>query len=598
MLDKQTKKSIRLFRKQADKKIHNWQKQANKLVDQLEPEKKYNAVAQQVEKIPGLVSDFVNQLEAEKKFKEVSKQAEKIPGAVSDFVNQLEPEKKYNAVAHQVEKIPGKVSDFVSQLEPEKKYNAVAQQVEKIPGLVSGFVDQLEPEKKYKEAAKQAEKVSAKVSDFVDHLEPDKKYKEASKQVEKVSGKVSDFVDQLEPDRKLTQVKDQLSKMTEKTMAEGKVAKKSAEDKLSPEAAKQLKEFGEQAVRITGKYEKSPKKKHPIRNTVGLAALGTGLLAWNNQRLWKNAPALESKLEGRGQYFISRWGRVYYKEAGSPENPPIVLVHGVGAGATSYEWRKNFEALSHDFHVYAYDLLGFGKSERSATVSYTAELYIDLLSDFLREVVKRPAGLVAASLAGGHAIQVANRFPELVNALVLLQPAGNNSSAEIAGPNVTGSFSYPILRLPILGQGLFSFVASRFNIRSFMNSQLYYDKKQVTYELVEQYYIAAHQKGAEFAPLAFFAGKLNAEIGTAFGNLRQPVLLIWGRQSKITPLEQAYKLQQQLPGAELKVLEDTKLACNDEKADQFNQLVTEFLSKGSPEIDNRSFLTDISAARG
>ncbi len=574
MLEKQTKqtrKNVGLFRKRADKKLKGWQKQANKLVDQLEPEKKYNAVAHQVEKIPGIVSDLVDKLEPEKKFKEASKQAEKIPGIVSDFVDKLEPDKKYNAFAHQVEKIPGIVSDFVDKLEPEKKYNAVAHQVEKIPGVVGDFVDKLEPEKKFKEASKQTEKMGEAVSGYVAGLEPEKK---------------------------LADAKEKFSKMAGKSSVEDKPANKLPDDKLSPEAAKRLKEFGDQAVRITGKYEKAKKKKHPIRNTLGLSALATAGLAWNNQRLWKNTPALESKLEGRGKYFTSRWGQVYYKEAGSPENPPVVLVHGVGAGASSYEWRKNFEALSHDFHVYAYDLLGFGKSERSVTVSYNADLYVDLLTDFLREVVKRPAAVMAASLAGGHAIQVANRFPEMVNALVLLQPAGNNLSAGIAGPNVTGSFSYPILRLPILGQGLFSFVASRFNIRSFMQNQLYYDKSLVNYELVEQYYIAAHQKGAEHAPLAFFAGRLNAEIGTAFGKLQQPVLMVWGRQSKITPVEQAYKLLQQLPSAELKVLEDARLACNDEKADQYNQVVSEFLHKKLPEIDNRSFLTDISVARG
>ncbi|NWJ48651.1 MAG: alpha/beta hydrolase [Chloroflexi bacterium] len=500
--------------------------------------------------------------QADKKLHNWQKQTNKL-------IDSLEPEKKFNNAVHQVEKLPGMVGDFVGQLETEKKFNNAVHQVEKLPGMVGDFVGQLETEKKFNNAVHQ---------------------------VEKLPGMVGDFVSQLEPEKKLAEVKEQLTKMVEKQPAISEM--KLPNNKLSAKAAKELKNFGAQAVVLNGKYEKPKKEKHFIRNTIGLTALTAAGLNWNNKRLWNNVPILESKLVGQGQNFISRWGQIFYKEAGNVENPPIVLVHGIGAGASSYEWRRNFEALAQDYHVYAYDLLGFGKSEHSPLISYTAELYINLMADFLRIVVKKPAGLVASSLSAGHAIQVAHRHPELVNALVLLEPSGINRAAGISGANVTGSYSYPFLRLPILGQGLFSFVASRFNIRSFMQNQLYYDTSQVKYELVEHYYIAAHQKGAEHAPLAFLAGKLNANFSSAFGKLQQPVVLVWGRESRITPIQEAYKLVQQLPKAELKILDDTRMACNDEKPFQFNQIVSELMSKSSLKNDNHTVLKDISATLG
>ena len=69
---------------------------------------------------------------------------------------------------------------------------------------------------------------------------------------------------------------------------------------------------------------------------------------------------------------------------------PLVLIHGVGAGESSYEWRHNFEALAERYQVYAFDLPGFGKSARRNS-TYTADLYVTALIDFLRDVVKEPA---------------------------------------------------------------------------------------------------------------------------------------------------------------------------------------------------------------
>jgi pimeloyl-ACP methyl ester carboxylesterase len=255
-----------------------------------------------------------------------------------------------------------------------------------------------------------------------------------------------------------------------------------------------------------------------------------------------------------------------------------VLIHGVGGGASSYEWSDNFEELATEYPVYAYDVLGFGKSERP-DLSYSAELYIELLVEFLEKVVARPACLVATSISAGHAIQVAFRNPQLVERLILIQPAGRNDISGSSGPNLTGSKLYPLFRSTIVGQLLFSFVASRFNVASFIKGQLFFDKKLVNNEMLEQYRIAAHQHGARYAPLAFFAGLLNAETIVTFSKLRQPVLLVWGRNSRITPLKEAQKFMVQNKQAQLVVLDKARLGVNKEKADEFNRLVKDFMNE-------------------
>ena len=71
----------------------------------------------------------------------------------------------------------------------------------------------------------------------------------------------------------------------------------------------------------------------------------------------------ESALEGGEEgSFASAHGRVRFRVAGSEAAPPLMLVHGIGAGASSFMWRRNFDTLARDFRVYAIDLLGYTKA--------------------------------------------------------------------------------------------------------------------------------------------------------------------------------------------------------------------------------------------
>ncbi len=105
------------------------------------------------------------------------------------------------------------------------------------------------------------------------------------------------------------------------------------------------------------------------------------------------------------------------------EGPPIVLIHGVHAAASTFEMDKIFEPLARGHTVYALDLIGFGKSERPAA-AYSGELYADLVGDFLAEVVREPAIVLGSSLGAAYAVAAAGQRPELVRALILISPTG------------------------------------------------------------------------------------------------------------------------------------------------------------------------------
>ena len=309
---------------------------------------------------------------------------------------------------------------------------------------------------------------------------------------------------------------------------------------------------------------------------------GVAALAALNAAIQRNASEPDdSALGGEAHFFRWKHGRVFYKTSGAENpGPPLVFIHGVGAGASSFMWRKNFDDLARDFRVYAFDLLGFGFSDKPAAASYSADLYVDLISDFIREVSGYPVNIIASSLGAGYAIRVADEHPELINSMVLNGPAG--SDALNRRPGMAGAAFYGLLQSPVLGTSFYNVMASERSIRDYARDNLFYDHHRVTDRLVANLYATSHQAGAQHAIAAFLAGYLNTDTQSPFSRLTQPVLLVWGKQDATTPLDKAWALQELNPKARLEVFDYCRMMPEQEHPEKFNALVRDaFLARSA-----------------
>jgi len=282
---------------------------------------------------------------------------------------------------------------------------------------------------------------------------------------------------------------------------------------------------------------------------------------------------LESALPGDSGEYAWPLGAIAYQVRG--EGPPLVMVHGVGAGESSYEWRHNFAALSEHFRVYAVDLPGFGRSARR-DIAYTADIYITALVDFIRDVVQEPAHILASSLSGAYAVKLAALRPELVERLVLVEPTGLE---RLLRPlPVLSPLAYGVFNIPAYGESLYNGIASRSYIESYLRQNLYVDPARVTPTLVDHYYRSAHQPGGQYALRSFLSGLMTCDIKQIYPELQRPVLVVWGRQSKVTPVADARAFYEQNPNARLRIFEESGMLPHDEEASAFNAAVTEFLN--------------------
>lgn len=301
---------------------------------------------------------------------------------------------------------------------------------------------------------------------------------------------------------------------------------------------------------------------------------GVAALAAVNAAIQRGASEPDdSALGGEANFFHWKYGRVFYKRSGlAHQGPPVVFIHGVGAGSSSFMWRKNFDELAHDFPVYALDLLGFGLSDKPSNAPYSADLYVDLISDFIREVTGYPANVIASSLGAAYAIRVADEHPELVNSMILNGPSGSDSARR---PGMAGAAFYGLLQSPVLGTSFYNVMASERSIRDYARENLFYDHRRVTDRLVTNLYATSHQPGAQHAIAAFLSGYLNTDARSPFSRLTQPSVLVWGKQDLTTPLHQGLQLQELNPASRLEIFDYCRMMPEQENPERFNELVRE-----------------------
>ena len=263
--------------------------------------------------------------------------------------------------------------------------------------------------------------------------------------------------------------------------------------------------------------------------------------------------------------------RLHYHEAGIGHSETVVLLHGGGPGASSWSnFSKNIAVLAQRFHVIAVDQPGYGHSDKHTEhEQYNVYSSKALLGLFDHLGIER-AALVGNSLGGGTAVRFALDNPKRAGRLVLMGPGG--LSVNLFAPDPTEG-------VKLLGK--FTVEPTRENMEKFLRIMVF-DQKLVTDELIDERFAiasapeslaAAKAMGKSFAGPDFELGMMWREVY----KLRQPVLLIWGREDRVNPLDGALVALKQIPRAQLHVFEQCGHWAQLEKFDEFNKLTIDFL---------------------
>jgi 4,5:9,10-diseco-3-hydroxy-5,9,17-trioxoandrosta-1(10),2-diene-4-oate hydrolase len=250
-----------------------------------------------------------------------------------------------------------------------------------------------------------------------------------------------------------------------------------------------------------------------------------------------------------------------------------VLLHGGGPGASSWSnFARNIPVLAQNFHVLAVDQPGFGRSDKPVDhpqyFVHSSTALKDLLDHL--EITDR-VHLLGNSLGGGAAVRFALDNPDRAGKLVLMGPGG--LSVNVFAPDPTEG---------VKKLAKFNAEPTRANLEEFLRIMVF-DQSLITEELIDERFASANTlealaatraMGKSFAGADFEKGMLWRE---AY-KLRQPVLLIWGREDRVNPLDGAIVATKLIPRAQLHVFGGCGHWAQLEKFDEFNRLATDFLA--------------------
>jgi pimeloyl-ACP methyl ester carboxylesterase len=269
-----------------------------------------------------------------------------------------------------------------------------------------------------------------------------------------------------------------------------------------------------------------------------------------------------------GPYNVRYW-------ASGREGPALVLVHGLGGIIEN--WHRNLGPLSAGRRVYAVDLPGFGRSDKTPLVDDLNAL-VAFLGDFLDAVGVNRASFAGNSLGGGLILQFAARHPERTEKLVLVANAGFGRDVLL---------DLRACALPLVGE---YFTRPSQGGAASLWKKILYDTSVLSQELFDVSYELYCLPGAQQALLHTLRAGINvcgqrkALLNELWGGLRTlpaPVLITWGRQDRILPVKHAEVGKRLLPDAEVYVFDECGHMPMLEHADEFNEIVTEFLLRPS-----------------
>ncbi|WP_411089982.1 alpha/beta fold hydrolase [Streptomyces sp. 061-3] len=264
---------------------------------------------------------------------------------------------------------------------------------------------------------------------------------------------------------------------------------------------------------------------------------------------------------------------IHYNEAGSQDAPAVVLLHGSGPGATGWSnFKTNLEPLSAHFRVIAPDMPGWGESD---PVTKEERDHAKGAVQLLDALGIEKAAFVGNSMGGITTLRLATEYPERVSHVVTMGP---------------GSGPQPKLLTPGggLSEGMKVLVAayrdpSTESMKRLTEVMTFDNARFATDQLAAERAAGAAKHPEHLANYldGFARGGAIAQWFSldALDSMDIPTLLVHGRDDRVVHFENSLTLLARIRNSRLVLLNQCGHWAQVEHADEFNRLVTGFVTQ-------------------
>ncbi|MDQ1691129.1 MAG: 4,5:9,10-diseco-3-hydroxy-5,9,17-trioxoandrosta(10),2-diene-4-oate hydrolase [Pseudonocardiales bacterium] len=266
---------------------------------------------------------------------------------------------------------------------------------------------------------------------------------------------------------------------------------------------------------------------------------------------------------------------LHYHDAG--EGPALILLHGAGPGVSAWSnFSGNFPGYAQNFRTVLVDMPGFGKSghpeeyDRSY-LQYAADAVVQLMD----ELGISKAHLLGNSLGASVAVRFVLAYPERADRLVLMGP-GSALSIGLFAPRPSEGI-----------RRLMEFATAKEKtpekLEAFLRSMVF-DQSLVTEELIADRYQAAIDPatagGLKAMQVANQKFPVEGELWREAGQIKHEVLITWGREDRVQPLDGAFVGFRLLENARLHVFPKCGHWAMIEQRVEFERLTQDFFAAG------------------
>lgn len=217
--------------------------------------------------------------------------------------------------------------------------------------------------------------------------------------------------------------------------------------------------------------------------------------------------------------------KIHYSEEGNGE--PLLLVHGYMSSLNFFN--PIFKELSQKYKVISIDMPGYGLSDKRCELNYTKEATADLIVKFMKQKNIKTFNILGHSMGGEVCLNVAYKYPDAVNKLILV--------------NSTGYYETPKTCAPAFLQKI---ACSSFTLHALMMGRNLYNKQILYPQYLDTIYClnSSLPKETIYKINAFNdSGRLKNRIQ----DVKTPTLIIWGSKDKVVPPEDGMKFSKTLP---------------------------------------------------
>lgn len=283
----------------------------------------------------------------------------------------------------------------------------------------------------------------------------------------------------------------------------------------------------------------------------GLTALSIHLI---NKMIFALATGQDRLNTGSGRFYKWRFGNIFYKKQGSGK--PLLLIHNLHYTSSGYEWNRMVKRLAENHTVYTIDLIGCGRSDKPK-FTYTNYLYVQLISDFIKQVIGHKTDVIATGLSGSFTIMACNSNPELFDRITIINPTNLTTLGKVPGKR-TKTLKF-FLELPLIGTLVYNMCTSKIKLRDSAKKFYLSNKKLCSSKQIDAYHEAAHLGNANAKYLfASLKGRFtNINITHALKQINNSITLISG-----TDVENAEEIMAEYtalnPAIEKAIVQNTK----------------------------------------